>query len=119
MKKITLAFLVVSSLLSASFAQSQGVLCAQHQREDGSWGGPYALPYIVVDGDTLNEAANTYKYYSFEYYAVATWPNGGYSAFTIPYSDEVSSYGYERVKDQDNRNYRIRDAAYLTTCPSY
>ncbi|MHC5226601.1 hypothetical protein [Ignatzschineria sp. LJL83] len=116
MKKIY--FLVTSLiLLLISQLSAQEILCVQHLKKDHSWGGPYSLPFITIKGDSLNEAINKKRYTSNQYYAVTTWPNGGYSVFPIPFGDTVSPYSYQEVKDQKQRQYRIRDAKYVTSCP--
>ena len=78
--KKTLALSIVIASASISFAQ-QGIACVKGINNDYSENGPYALPYYFIDGDQLNEATNSYKYYGFNNYAVVIWPNGGYSAY--------------------------------------
>lgn len=76
LKISTITLLSISSLTLSS--AQDGIACVKGVNNDYSENGPYAVPYYFVNGDQLNEAVGSYKYYSFKNYAVVTWPNGGY-----------------------------------------
>lgn len=118
--KAMLALSIITVSAQISFAQ-QGIACVKGVNNDYTENGPYAVPYYFVNGDQLNEATNSYKYYGFNNYAVVIWPNGGYSAYEFhSWDSDISEYGYESVRDQSGRSAKIRRApTYSNQCPNY
>ncbi len=117
MKKFVTALTLLGTINVAFASQEYG--CVQYQKADYSWGDPYKVPVTIVTGSQLNEATNSYKYQSYSNYALAEWPNGGYSALEMPsYYDDLP-YSYTNTKDQNGRKYRIKEAPSYGACSSY
>ncbi|ELA6667941.1 hypothetical protein [Vibrio parahaemolyticus] len=116
-KNIVIAFALLSSV-NVTFA-SQEYGCIQYQRKDYTWGEPYKVPMTVVSGDDLNEATNSYKYKTYMDYAIAEWPNGGYSVLELPSYLNDLPYSYTRTQDQNGRTYQIKEAPSYGECSRY
>lgn len=117
MKKFIFCLLLLGTFNTALASQEYG--CVQYQRKDYSWGEPYKVPVTIVSGTDLNQATNSYNYTSYSKYAIAEWPNGGYSALEMPYYNNDLPYSYTKTKDQNGRTYRIKEAPSYGSCTAY
>lgn len=93
-------------LVGANASDDPVKACVKYQRADYSWSHGYSVTGFLMEGDELNDLAETSKYTSYRTYYVILWKEGGYSALELS-----SSYlsGFEQdVEDQRNRRWRIK-----------
>ena len=117
--------LVTGGLLAFSgitiAAEPSKFACVAYVRKDNSISEGYRLPYMVFDGKSLAEASgDSYKYAPWNVYTVVFWPNGGFSAFDGVYrqwQESLNTITYDWAKDQNRRQYRIREAPDSGPCP--
>ena len=116
MRWIFTALLITFSSLAHA---SDDYACVQYQRVDFSWGDWYRIPVVIANGRELNQAMETTRFNSWNNYAVGTWPNGGYSLFTIPSYMTTLTFNNTRTTDQSGRTYHIRKPDTFGSCPSF
>lgn len=91
LKSLFIAVLALMPLVSvlAATPEPDGSYkaCVQYQRKDLSWSKHYKVKGFVVDGNTVNEFARKYSYFSgyegSSTYFVIPWKKGGYTTLTL------------------------------------
>ncbi len=103
---ISLAFGLGLSL--EANASSDVQVCAKYQRADYSWSKAYKLKAIMVTGDELNKATNSYNFNSYDNYLYISWDQGGYTILTLGFYEQLP-YFEKEYKDQRSVTWKIKE----------